>query len=63
VAGQHQNRSVLEMFRDNGFDLLEILPDLDGLTLEIIRIKMIGHKTLLCKKIKDLTAIMDIYVE
>lgn len=45
-----------EVFRDNGFDLLETLPGLDESTLEAIGIKMVGHRTLLCRKIKDAVA-------
>lgn len=47
-----------KVFRDNGFDLLETLPDLDDSMLEAIEIKMVGHRTMLCRKIKDLVAIV-----
>lgn len=43
-----------ETFRDNGFDLLETLTGVDDSVLESIGIKMVGHRTLLCRKIKDL---------
>ena len=43
-------------FRDNGYDVMETLKDLNEQTLNLLDIKLAGHRSLLLRKVKEITA-------
>lgn len=52
----HRLLLLANNFRDNGYDMMEILTGLSESTLDIMSIKMVGHRDLLLRKTKDLIA-------